>query len=145
MAVDSLKRTGISLDLYVYDCGKDVSTLNTILAKNEMKSMNIIFGPMHQQSNKAIVRLLRREERHTPGDSFLIERTRRYSNNPAIYQINTPQSYLYSEVYEHFTRQFPNANVIFIEPTSAPKTRQNLSGTETRELKNKFHPDENRQ
>lgn len=37
MAVDSLKRTGISLDLYVYDCGKEVSTLNTILAKNEMK------------------------------------------------------------------------------------------------------------
>lgn len=33
MAVDSLKRTGTSLDLYVYDCGKEVSTLNTILAK----------------------------------------------------------------------------------------------------------------
>ena len=24
MAVDSLKRTGTSIDLYVYDCGKDV-------------------------------------------------------------------------------------------------------------------------
>ena len=31
MAVDSLKRTGVSLDLYVYDSGKDISTLNTIL------------------------------------------------------------------------------------------------------------------
>ena len=37
MAVDSLKRTGTSLDLYVYDCGKEISTLNTILAKKEMK------------------------------------------------------------------------------------------------------------
>lgn len=54
MAVDSLKRTGISLDLYVYDCGKEVSTLNTILAKNEMKSMNIIFGPMHQNQIKPL-------------------------------------------------------------------------------------------
>lgn len=54
MAVDSLKRTGISLDLYVYDCGKDLSTLNTILAKNEMKSMNIIFGPMHQNQIKPL-------------------------------------------------------------------------------------------
>ncbi len=53
MAVDSLKRTGTSIDLYVYDCGKEVSTLNTILAKKEMKNMNVIFGPMHQrqQSN----------------------------------------------------------------------------------------------
>ena len=44
-------------------------------------------------------------------------------NNPAVYQINTPQSYLYSEVYEHFTRQFPNAHVIFIEPISADKEK----------------------
>jgi len=54
MAVDSLKRTGTSIDLYVYDCGKDVSTLNTILAKNEMKNMNVIFGPMHQQQIKPL-------------------------------------------------------------------------------------------
>lgn len=54
MAVDSLKRTGTSIDLYVYDCGKDVSTLNSILAKNEMKSMNVIFGPMHQQQIKPL-------------------------------------------------------------------------------------------
>ena len=31
--------------------------------------------------------------------------------NPTVYQINTPQSYLYSEVYDHFVRQFPNADV----------------------------------
>lgn len=54
MAVDSLKRTGVSLDLYVYDSGKDISTLNTILAKNEMKSMNIIIGPMHQNQIKPL-------------------------------------------------------------------------------------------
>ena len=54
MAVDSLKRTGTSLDLYVYDCGKEVSTLNTILAKKEMKEMNVIFGPMHQSQIKPL-------------------------------------------------------------------------------------------
>lgn len=54
MAVDSLKRTGTSLDLYVYDSGKEVSTLNTILAKNEMKNMDVIFGPMHQNQIKPL-------------------------------------------------------------------------------------------
>lgn len=38
MAVDSLKRTGTSLDLYVYDCGKEISTLNTILAKRDERN-----------------------------------------------------------------------------------------------------------
>ena len=38
-------------------------------------------------------------------------------NNPSIYQINTPQSYLHSEVFDHFTRQFPNANLIILDTT----------------------------
>lgn len=42
IAVDSLKRTGTSVDLYVYNCGDDKASLNTILAKEEMKNMNII-------------------------------------------------------------------------------------------------------
>ena len=43
--------------------------------------------------------------------------------NPSVYQINTPQSYFYSEVYDHFTRQFPNANVVFIEATQGSKDK----------------------
>lgn len=58
-------------------------------------------------------------------------------NNPAVYQINTPQSYLYSEVYEHFTRQFPNAHVIFIEPISADKEKAEFISGLKQELKNK--------
>ena len=58
-------------------------------------------------------------------------------NNPAIYQINTPQSYLYSEVYEHFTRQFPNAHVIFIEPTSEDKEKAEFISGMKQELKSK--------
>ena len=135
MAVDSLKRTGTSIDLYVYDCGKDVSTLNSILAKNEMKSMNVIFGPMHQQQIKPLSTFAKKNDIRLviPFSS----KGEEVFNNPAIYQINTPQSYLYSEVYEHFTRQFPNANVIFIEPTSADKEKAEFISGMKQELKNK--------
>ena len=138
MAVDSLKRTGISLDLYVYDCGKEVSTLNTILAKNEMKSMNIIFGPMHQNQIKPLSDFAEKN------DIRLVipfsQKGEEVFNNPAVYQINTPQSYLYSEVYEHFTRQFPNANVIFIEPASVDKEKAEFISGLKQELKSKGIP-----
>ena len=135
MAVDSLKRTGTSLDLYVYDCGKEVSTLNTILAKKEMKEMNVIFGPMHQSQIKPLSDFAEKN-----GIRLVIpfsQKGEEVFNNPAVYQINTPQSYLYSEVYEHFTRQFPNANVIFIEPTSADKEKAEFISGMKQELKNK--------
>lgn len=135
MAVDSLKRTGTSLDLYVYDSGKDVSTLNTILAKNEMKKMDVIFGPMHQNQIKPLSDFAEKN------DIRLVipfsQKGEEVFNNPAVYQINTPQSYLYSEVYEHFTRQFPNAHVIFIEPTIADKEKADFISGLKQELKSK--------
>lgn len=58
-------------------------------------------------------------------------------NNPAVYQINTPQSYLYSEVYEHFTRQFPNSHVIFIESANPDKEKADFISGLKQELKSK--------
>lgn len=135
MAVDSLKRTGTSIDLYVYDCGKDNASLNTILTKNEMKKMDVIFGPMHQQqihplSTFAQKNNIRLVVPFSPKGEEVF-------NNPIVYQINTPQSYLYSEVYEHFTRQFPNANVIFIESASTDKEKAEFIKGLKQELKSK--------
>ena len=94
MAVDSLKRTGTSIDLYVYDCNKESSSLNSILAKSEMKNMNVIFGPAQQQHIKPLAAFAKKNDirlvipfSSKEGEVF---------NNPFIYQINTPQSYLYS-------------------------------------------------
>ncbi len=135
MAIDSLKRTGTSLDLYVYDSGKEVSTLNTILAKNEMKNMDVIFGPMHQNQIKPLSDFAEKN------DIRLVipfsQKGEEVFSNPSVYQINTPQSYLYSEVYEHFTRQFPNAHVIFIEPAIADKEKAEFISGLKQELKNK--------
>ena len=121
MAVDSLKRTGTSIDLYVYDCNKESSSLNNILAKSEMKNMNVIFGPAQQQHIKPLAAFEKKIDirlvvpfSSKEGEVF---------SNPFIYQINTPQSYLYSEVYEHFTRQFPNANVILLESSVVDKDK----------------------
>ncbi|WP_431421690.1 LysM peptidoglycan-binding domain-containing protein [Bacteroides hominis] len=121
MAVDSLKRTGTSIDLYVYDCNKESSSLNNILAKSEMKNMNVIFGPAQQQHIKPLATFAKKNDirlvvpfSSKEGEVF---------SNPFIYQINTPQSYLYSEVYEHFTRQFPNANVILLESSVVDKDK----------------------
>ena len=121
MAVDSLKRSGTSIDLYTYNSGANVNSLNDILSKNEMKNMDIIFGPLQQQQIKPLADFAKKNDIRlvipfTSKDNTVFR-------NPAIYQINTPQSYLYSEVYDHFVRQFPNANVIFIEANSKTKDK----------------------
>lgn len=138
MAVDSLKRGGTSIDLYTYNSGANVGALNEILSRSEMKDMDIVFGPLQQQQIKPLADFAKKNDVRlvipfTSKDNTVFR-------NSAIYQINTPQSYLYSEVYDHFVRQFPNANVIFIEASSQTKDKAEFIKGMKDELRNRSIP-----
>ena len=135
MAVDSLKRTGTSIDLYAYNSGSEKSSLNTLLARPEMKEMDIIFGPLYQSHIKPLADFAKQNDIRlvipfTSKDNTVFR-------NPQVYQINTPQSYLYSEVYEHFIRQFAKANIIFIEATQGAKDKADFIKGLKEELRGK--------
>ncbi len=51
-AVDSLKKAGLSLNIYVYDTKKDTATINDILSKGEFNDMDIVFGPLYPKTIK---------------------------------------------------------------------------------------------
>lgn len=117
MAVDSLKRSGTSVEIYTYDSGSSTNSITSILEKEELKKMNIIFGPLHTAHIKPLASFARKNNiklviPFTSKDESVF-------NNPIVFQANTPQSYLYSEVYEHFLRQFSSPNVIFIDSEDA--------------------------
>ncbi len=113
MAVDSLKEKGVSIDLYTYDSGKTTASVNAILNKPEMKKMDIIFGPAHADQVKPMAEFA--EKNNVRLVVPFTSKGEDVFNNPLVYQINTPQSYLYSEVYEHYLRKFPNAHVVFVD------------------------------
>lgn len=138
MAVDSLKRTGVSVDLYTYDSGNENASIHSILAKSEMKSMDIIFGPLYQQHIKPLASFAKKHDIRlvVPFSS----KDNSVFSNPAVYQVNTPQSYLYSEVYEHFIRKFPNANVIILETATVDKDKTEFIKGLKRELSQKGIP-----
>ena len=113
MAVDSLKHQGYSYQIYTYDCGSNNSDIETILLKPEMKSMHIILGPTSNNQIK-LVSDFAKQNRIRMIIPFTSKDTEVF-NNPYIYQVNTPQSYLYSEVFDCFVKKFSGSNVIFID------------------------------
>lgn len=114
LAVDSLKQSGVSMDIYAFDTSKE--SIGTLLKdKKELANMDIIFGPKEKADIKMMGDFARKHEIRlvipfTSKDNEVF-------TNPFIFMANTPQLYLYNTVYEHFSRQFGNANVIFIENT----------------------------
>lgn len=135
LAVDSLKRTGASIDLYTYDSGSTVASVNSILAKPEMQQMDVIFGPLYTEQIKPMADFA--SKHHIRLVIPFTSRDNTVYRNPDIYQINTPQSYLYSEVYEHFVRQFPRAHVIFINTTTGAEEKADFIKGFREELTNK--------
>ena len=134
MALDSLKKTGVSVDLHTFDSGKSTVSVNQILQKAEMKNMDIIFGPAYADQVKPMAEFAEKNNIRlvipfaSKGDDVF--------NNPFVYQINTPQSYLYSEVYEHYLRKFPKAHVIFLDAETGHTDKADFIKGFKEELKN---------
>ena len=121
LAADSLKRQGISLDLYAYDTQGSKSVMSGLLKRPEMKRMDIIFGPA-TPANIPLASGFARDNNIRLVIPFE-PKVGQVFNTPEIYQINTPQSYLYPEVYEHFLRKFSTYNVVFLDPANGDKEK----------------------
>ncbi len=138
MAVDSLKKKGVfagkEVEVYTYCSGNKQSSIQNILVQPELKNMNIIFGPLYQEHIKPLSEF---SDQHNIRLVIPItSRTNEVFQNPLVYQVNPPQSYLYSEVYEHFTRTFVNVNVILID-TGAETDKADFIAGLKQELTNK--------
>jgi LysM repeat protein len=134
LAIDSLKRTGTSVEVYTYDSGSAHSSINSILEKEELKKVNIIFGPLYSEHIKPLASFARKNNIKLviPFSS----RDNQVFNNPSVFQINTPHSYLYSEVYEHFFRKFTSANVIFLDADDSDGEKKEFINGFQQELRN---------
>lgn len=131
MAVHNLKQNGVSMDIYAYNSGNKQSSINEVLEKEELKQMDIIFGPLYPEHIKPLSDFA---EAHDIRLVIPTTRANEVFQNPLIYQVNPPQSYLYSEVYEHFNRNFINPNVIIIDMGTNEKDKSEFIGGLKEEL-----------
>lgn len=134
MAINELKKNGTSFDIYTYDTEDNITTVKKLLRKEELKNMDLIIGPGHSDLISAVSDFSKRNKIRmiVPFTSKCDE----VFNNPYMYQINTPQSYLYSEVYDHFIRKFASDNIIFVNSEGENNNKQEFIKGFKQELKN---------
>ncbi len=111
MALEQTKKAGISVDLQVYDIGKDVTDLSNILKKSTMQDVNLLIGGLNDKQIKMISAFSK--EKNIPYVIPFTSKSDEPLNNSHVFQINTPQSYLYSKASTAFCKQFRGSHVIF--------------------------------
>lgn len=105
-----LKMKKVSVNFNVYD--SYVTSISKILSLKEMEDMNLIIGPFNPGDIKPISDFSKKHK--IPLVVPFTSKNDEIFNNPYLFQINTPQSYLYSEVYLKFLDKFKNYNIVFV-------------------------------
>lgn len=119
MAVERLKQYGYSFEINTYDSGKESNSLSPLLDSGKLDDANIIFGALYPSHNKQLAQFAKKKE--IPLVIPFTSKEDEIFRNPMVYVVNTMQSYFFSEVIDHFTRNFSGANVIFIENDNSNK------------------------
>lgn len=112
LAVDSLKKKGHSVDLYVYDTGNGTGKIREILKKPEMKEMNLIVGAVQNDQIGLIADFANKH--HIKYVIPFASKNDEVLNNPAVFQINTPHSYLYAKASHAVSRLFADRNIVLL-------------------------------
>ncbi|GHT73348.1 peptidase M23 [Bacteroidia bacterium] len=114
LALEDIKKSGISVDLQVYDTGSEVNLLNGILQKTALQNVHLIIGGLSDKQIKLIASFA--SDKKIPYIIPFTSKSDEPLNNHYVYQINTPQSYLYSKASAAFCNQYKRSNIIFYIP-----------------------------
>ncbi|MEG2066946.1 MAG: LysM peptidoglycan-binding domain-containing protein [Tannerellaceae bacterium] len=112
LAIDSLRQSGCSVDLSVYDTGNGTKRVKEILKEESLLQANLIIGAVQ---NDQITPVAAFAEKHNI--KYVIPFTSKNDDvlsNPAVFQVNTPHSYLYSKAAEAGCDLFSDFNIILL-------------------------------
>ena len=118
MALTDLKKDGISINLQTKDIGSGVKDIPALLKGKEMQDIDLLIGGLSDEQIKALSRYAK--ENNIPYLIPFTPQSNEPANNPDVYQINTPQSYLNSKASLAFINKYRNDNIIIVsDETSA--------------------------
>lgn len=84
LAIDSLKRQGASVNLYVYDTYRDSSNFSKVLQRPELASMNLIIGPTQIDHMKSVATFAKEKQIPVVFPFSVMDGSIR--SNPYVYQ-----------------------------------------------------------
>lgn len=112
IAVDSLRRVGLSVDLYVYDTANDSNKVKLILAKPEMEFVDMIIGPFFTDNYNIVSRFAERNNiKLISPFARNRELLHNYSN---VFQMNAFGETKFRELANHISAAYHEPNILMV-------------------------------
>lgn len=111
VALDSIRKMGVQVNLEVYDSNKDSANIQEILSKLKPENLDLIIGPVFPNSFALAAEYAQKHK--IPIVSPLSSEEIVNKSNPYIIQVNSPQRYRFQEIGK-YASQFQNCTVIHV-------------------------------
>jgi LysM repeat protein/ABC-type branched-subunit amino acid transport system substrate-binding protein len=116
VAFDSLRKEGKNFELFVYDSKgpNDSAFLQKLLKKPELKTMDLIIGPLYNSSIPLVAEFA--SEHKIPMISPFAKSAETLENNPYLIKISPDDQTVANKSIQYFHAFYPQSNYILVDP-----------------------------
>jgi LysM repeat protein len=113
LAVDSMRSSGMTVELSVHDIGDTNQKLRTVLENDALKASNLLIGGVTNEQIELIGEFALKNSIKYVVPSYS-KCDRLTSSNASIFQVNTPYQYLFSYATARACTLFSDCNIILL-------------------------------
>jgi len=112
MAVDSLKKEGLSLSLFVYDVDKDTLKTRQLLKKPELKSMDMIIGLLYHKNFQMVADFAERNKINLVNP--ISDRSEIVNGNPYVFKVKPTKKSQMSQLAGYLEKSMNRGQILII-------------------------------
>lgn len=113
LAVDSLKRAGMNIQLHVFDTNQEQAVVDSIIRLDMFRKMDLIIGPVYPELQDPVASFA--NFNRIPIVSPLSASGNFESSNPWYFKINPTKDYLVRETANYIGEEYFNKNLIVLQ------------------------------
>jgi len=112
MAVDSLRKTGLNCELFVYNVEDDVFETKKVLTDPQLKSMDLIVGPAFAKTFTLVAEFAKQQKINIVNP--FSSRNEIIYNNPFVFKVKPSQEFQYETLAEFLNLRYPDAQLFLV-------------------------------
>ncbi|MCQ2230433.1 MAG: LysM peptidoglycan-binding domain-containing protein [Paludibacteraceae bacterium] len=127
LAVDTLRKMGLSFNMNVFDSGKTEADIAKVLKNQDMENLDFVIGPAYTSQMKAMSEFAKEND-----VKMLIPFSSKSDDtkeNPNIFQVNTPLDQLNFLMAELFIKNFSNKHVVLVKFNNTKEDKKAFGDT----------------
>jgi len=111
IAIDRLKKSGVSIELFVYDTQRSLSKVQDILNKSELETVDLIIGPVYSENFKLAANFAQQHKINivspVPQSSSSLVKT-----NPFIFMTNPSQGTKIANISKYLANSYDRSIIV---------------------------------